>query len=148
MTKSTTRREFSDPVDGPIFSVRFVLALAMMVVGIGWIVYYYLRLRAEDATPAALADLGEWNYAIGFGLIIVGLFVSAHPSTPLGRGRGVVVGMLGSAIIGLLWISVYYMVSSPGTLENVPVFNDLGNYNLIVGICFMGAAFGFATRWE
>ncbi len=146
MSKSTTRREFDDPTGGPIFSVRFILALVMIVAGIGWIAYYYLKLR--DAESGTLAGLDTWNYAIGFGLIIVALFVSAHPSTPLGRGRGVVVGMLGSAIIGLLWIATYYMISTPGTLEKVPIFNDLGNYNLIVGIGFMGAAFGFATRWE
>ena len=49
----------------------------------------------EPGSPAFMADLGNWNYLIGFGLFLLGLAVSAHPSTPLGRGRGVVVGMLG-----------------------------------------------------
>ena len=39
-----------------------------------------------------MADLGDWNYLIGFGLIFLGLALSAHPSTPLGRGRAVPVG--------------------------------------------------------
>ena len=51
-----------------------------------------------------MGDLGNWNYLIGFGLFLLGLAISAHPSTPLGRGRGVVVGMLGCFLVGLLWI--------------------------------------------
>ena len=39
-----------------------------------------------------MGDLGRWNYLIGFLLIFAGLAFAAHPSTPLGRGRGVVVG--------------------------------------------------------
>ena len=42
---------------------------------------------------------------------MLGLVVSAHPSTPLGRGRGVVVGMLGCFLIGLLWICTFYVFS-------------------------------------
>ena len=56
-----------------------------------------------------MADLGRWNYLIGFGLIFLGLAVAANPGTPLGRGRGVVVGMLGCFLIGLVWIVVYYV---------------------------------------
>ena len=58
-----------------------------------------------------MADLGDWNYLIGFGLIFAGLVIAAHPSTPLGRGRGVVVGMLGCFLIGLLWICTFYVIS-------------------------------------
>ena len=55
---------------------------------------------------------------------MVGLAISAHPSTPLGRGRGVVVGMLGCFLIGLLWICTYYVFSND--LSALPVINDLG----------------------
>ena len=58
-----------------------------------------------------MADLENWNYLIGFGLLL-GLMISAHPSTPLGRGRGVVVGMLGCFLIGLLWICTFYVISN------------------------------------
>ncbi len=93
-----------------------------------------------------MGDLEKWNYVIGFGAIFVGLIIAAHPSTPLGRGRGVVVGMLGCFLIGLLWICTYYVFSND--LDDVPVFNDLGQYNLLVGIGFMAVGFTFATRWE
>ena len=76
-----------------------------------------------------MADLENWNYLIGFGLILLGLVVAAHPSTPLGRGRGVVVGMLGCFLIGLLWICTFYVISD--NLRRLPVFNDLGQYNLL-----------------
>ena len=142
------------PVRGPIFSPRFVVALVLMLVGIAWMAYYYVVVRV-DATaipapdpgkPAFMADLGNWNYLIGFGLLFAGLIVSAHPSTPLGRGRGVVVGMLGCFLIGLLWICTYYVFSN--NLTDIPVFNDLGQKNLFVGIGFMAVGFTFATRWE
>ena len=142
------------PVRGPLISTRFVIALVLMVVGIAWMAYYYLAVRvdptvfpAPDAgSPKFMADLGNWNYLIGFGLIFVGLIVSAHPSTPLGRGRGVVIGMLGCFLIGLLWICTFYVFSND--ISSIPVFNDLDQKNLMVGIGFMAVGFTFATRWE
>ena len=138
-----------------VLSVRFVLALLLIVVGIAWIAFYYLQVRADPTVadskagnPAFMADLEMWNYAIGFGAILLGLAISAHPSTPLGRGRGVVVGMLGCFVIGLLWICAYYVFADPTKLEDIPVFNDLSQWNLVVGIGFMAVGFTFATRWE
>ena len=104
-----------------------------------------LAFPPVEGTPKAVADLGDWNYLIGFGLLLVGLMVSAHPSTPLGRGRGVVVGMLGCFLIGLLWICTFYVFSDD--LSKLPIFNDLGQWNLVVGIAFMAVGFSFATKW-
>jgi drug/metabolite transporter (DMT)-like permease len=136
-----------------LFTPRFVIALVLILAGIGWLVFYYVQARGNplafppvEGTPKAVADLGDWNYAIGFGLLLVGLMVSAHPSTPLGRGRGVVVGMLGCFLIGLLWICTFYVFSDD--LSDLPVFNDLGQWNLVVGIAFMAVGFSFATKWE
>lgn len=142
------------PVRGPIFTPRFIVALVAMVVGVAWMAYYYVAVRVDptefpvpDAgSPKFMADLGNWNYLIGFGLIFVGLMVAAHPSTPLGRGRGVVVGMLACFLIGLIWICVYYVFSDD--ISSIPVFNDLEQKNLFVGIGFMAVGFTFATRWE
>ena len=136
-----------------LFTPRFVIALVLILAGIGWLVFYYVQARGNplafppvEGTPKAIADLGDWNYAIGFGLLLVGLMVSAHPSTPLGRGRGVVVGMLGCFLIGLVWICTFYVFSDD--LSNLPIFNDLGQWNLVVGIAFMAVGFSFATKWE
>ncbi len=142
------------PARGPLLSVRFVVALALIVLGIAWMAYFYIVVRVDPTvlpapdpgSPAFMDDLGNWNYFIGFGLVMLGLVISAHPATPLGRGRGVVVGMLGCFLIGLLWICTYYVFSND--MSSIPVFNDLGQKNLFVGIAFMGVGFTFATRWE
>ena len=98
MPKLKPSKDFVDPTRGRIFTVRFIVSLVLMVVGIAWIAYYYIAVRPGDdgkaGSPAFMADWANWNYLIGFGLFFLGLLVAAHPSTPLGRGRGVVVGML------------------------------------------------------
>ncbi|MGN6780761.1 MAG: cell division protein CrgA [Marmoricola sp.] len=142
------------PPKGPLMSPRFIVAIVLVVLGIAWIAYYYAVVRVDPTVipapksggPGFLADLGEWNYLIGFGLLLTGLAISAHPSTPMGRGRGVVIGMLGCFLIGLVWICIYYIFSND--LSKVWVFNDLGQKNLFVGIGFMAVGFTFATRWE
>lgn len=144
----------TDPLDdpklsGPTFSVRFIVAVILMVGGIAWIAYYYSQVRSltgDPGNPQWMFDLGDWNYAIGFGAIIIGLGTSAHPTTPLGRGRGVVAGMLGCLLVGLLWICTFYAFSN--NLSDIWVFNDLNQWNLVVGIGFMATSFSFAMRWE
>jgi hypothetical protein len=130
--------------DVSVSPVRTVLAALLAVAGIGWIAFYTAAV-VGDGTPAAIGDLGEWNYVIGFGLLFLGLALAAHPSTPLGRGRGVVIGMLGCFLIGLLWIVVYYVTNQD---LSIPLIRELGNYNLLVGIGFMAVGFIYATRWE
>jgi hypothetical protein len=136
--------------------VRTAIAALLVVLGIAWIVVYVVFAQDAANYTAGLgkkpdnplpwmADLEKWNYAIGFGLIFVGLAVSAHKSTPLGRGRGVVGAMLGCFLVGLLWIVTFYFVSGN---DSVPVMGDLGQYNLLVGIGFMAVGFTFATKWE
>ena len=152
--QKATQHDFLAPVRGPVLTVRFVLAILLVVVGIAWIAYYYLAVRVDPTVlpvpkaggPAFMGDLKDWNYAIGFGALMLGLVLSAHPDTPLGRGRGVVVGMLGCFLIGLIWICTFYVISND--TSRVAIFNDLGQYNLLVGITFMAVGFTFATRWE
>ena len=136
-----------------LFSVWFLIALLLMVAGIAWLVFYYAPARGNPlafppvkGSPKSVAALGDWNYAIGFGLLMLGLVISAHPATPLGRGRGVVVGMLGCFLVGLIWICTFYVFSDD--LSPLWVFNDLGQWNLVVGIAFMAVGFSFATKWE
>ena len=136
-----------------LFTVRFLISLLLVVAGIAWLVFYYTQARGNplafppvEGSPKAVADLERWNYAIGFGLLMLGLIVSAHPSTPLGRGRGVVVGMLACFLIGLLWICTFYVFSDD--LSSLWLFNDLGQWNLVVGIAFMAVGFSYATKWE
>ena len=149
-----------DPGGGPVVTVRFVLAVLLMALGIAVIVYYYVVVRPgpDDLDPktfkpvyggiSVFEDLKKWSYVIGFGAFLLGLVVAAHPSTPLGRGRGVVAGMLGCFLIGLLWICTFYVFSDSADTGGIPILNDLGQKNLFVGIGFMAIGFTFATRWE
>jgi hypothetical protein len=130
---------------GPVTSLpRTVLAAALVVAGIVWMAVY-INVAQDGDRLAWMGQLGRWNFLIGFGLLLLGLAVAAHPSTPLGRGRGVVVGMLGCFLLGLVWIVVYYVA---GAGSPVPVVRNLDQYNLVVGIGFMAVGFMYATRWE
>jgi len=129
--------------------VRSGAALGLVLLGIAWVVVYAAVADANSAPAPGwltwMSDLGRWNYLIGFGLVLLGLAAAAHPSTPLGHGQGVVVGMLGCFLIGLAWIVVYYVTGQDLTL---PVITDLSQYNLVVGIGFMAVGFVYATHWE
>ncbi|MBD8868006.1 cell division protein CrgA [Nocardioides sp. MJB4] len=138
---------------GPIFSVRFLISLLLIAAGIVYVVLWTLYVREErsGADPSSLipgmGTLGDWNWLIGFGLVFVGLGAAAHPSTPLGRGRGVIVGMLGCFLIGLIWICTFYVFADQPQ-GKIWLLGDLGDLNLIVGIGFMAVGFTYATRWE
>ncbi|MGL5826569.1 MAG: cell division protein CrgA [Nocardioides sp.] len=155
MSKPKASPAFVDPTrSGPRLSVRFAIALLLIVAGIAWVAYYYVVVRIDPQQvpapkadgPAFVADLKRWNYLIGFAAVLFGLTLSANPATPLGRGRGVVVGMLTCFLLGLLWICTYYVFSDD--LSGIPVMNDLLNWNLAAGIGLMAVGFTFATRWE
>jgi hypothetical protein len=146
---------------GPTLSPRFVLALVLFFGGLAWVVFYYWGMRPEGgffaSVPVAdqdgigpnfLRELKDWNYAIGFGLSAFGLIISAHKSTPMGRGRGVVSGMLGCFIAGILWICVYYVTQTSTPPMDIPIITDLAQKNLIGGIALMAVGFTFATKWE
>ena len=124
--------------------VRTALAAILVAAGIAWIVVY-LNVAKDGTSLTWMGDLMRWNFTIGFAAILVGLAFAANPGTPLGRGRGVVVGMLGCFLIGLIWIVVYYIA---GQSMTVPVITDLGQYNLVVGIGFMAVGYVYATHWE
>lgn len=137
---------------------RCAIAALLVVLGIVWIVVYIhfakdaalydpkLGAKRPSNPLPWMADLKRWNYLIGFVLIFAGLSTSAHKKTPLGRGRGVVVGMLFCFLFGLLYILMYYFLGD--NIAKVPVMKDLNQFNLLVGIGFMAVGFTFATKWE
>lgn len=138
------RRVAATDAEG-ISVVRTAIAAVLFVGGLAYAVFYALVAADGEGGPSWMTDLGDWNFLIGFGVMFVGLMAAAHRRTPLGRGRGVVWGMLGSFIVGLLWIVIYYLTIQDFEL---PVIAELGNYNLLVGIGFMATGFVFATKWE
>jgi Cell division protein CrgA len=132
------------PPETGVSIVRTGLCALLVVVGIAWIVVY-INVAQDGQKLTWMGDLMRWNFMIGFLAIYLGLALAANPATPLGRGRGVVVGMLSCFLFGLIWIVVYYVT---GQDPVVPVIKDLGQYNLVVGIGFMAVGFVYATRWE
>jgi hypothetical protein len=130
---------------GRPWSLPRTLGCAVLAaLGIAWIVVFQ-TVASSGGGLGWMNDLGRWNFVIGFGLLLIGLAAAANPGTPLGRGQGVVVGMLGCFLIGLVWIVVYYVFAQSGSL---PLMRDLGQYNLVVGIAFMAVGFVYATHWE
>jgi hypothetical protein len=59
-------------VAGPTHPVYIAVMLAMMLVGLAWLVVNYL---AGDSIPFMVA-LGSWNFLIGFALIVIGLLMT------------------------------------------------------------------------
>ncbi len=84
MPKSKVRKKDSSapPVDrrtpvqakavGPSHPIYVVVMLGLMVVGLLWLVVNYL---AGPQIPF-MAELGAWNFAIGFAFMIVGLLMT------------------------------------------------------------------------
>ncbi len=54
---------------GPVF---LGIMLGLFLVGLIWLIVYYLW----SSNIQFLADLGNWNFAIAFGLIVAGLIMT------------------------------------------------------------------------
>jgi len=46
-----------------------IVMAALLVIGLAWIVVYYM---AGESVPL-ISSLGSWNFAVGFGFLVVGL---------------------------------------------------------------------------
>jgi hypothetical protein len=57
---------------GPSHPIYVGVMLAMMIIGLAWLVVTYL---ASDKIPF-MSALGSWNFAIGFALMIGGLLMT------------------------------------------------------------------------
>lgn len=164
VAKEKFKHDFDDPdkVTGPVFSVRFLISLLLMAAGIAYVVIWTLYVRelrtfentfpapqggAPDTLIPGMEKLKSWNWLVGFGLLFAGLGAAADPKTPLGRGQGVVIGMLGCFLLGLLWIVLFYIFADQPE-GKIWLLGDLGQVNLMVGIGFMAIGFTYATRWE
>ena len=100
---SRPSRRSSIPTGGRWSRPRFVIAILLMILlGIAWIVFYYVARagrprppsrRPSPARPPFMADLEKLELRDRLRADLPRPAARrAHPSTPLGRGRGVVVG--------------------------------------------------------
>jgi hypothetical protein len=46
-------------------------------------------------------------------------------------------------LLGVAWLIVYYVAG-----QEIPYMSDLGNWNILIGMGAMAAAFGIATLWR
>jgi hypothetical protein len=51
--------------------------------------------------------------------------------------------MLGSLVVGLIWISLFYVTSG-----NNPVQSPMGSWNLVIGFACIIAGVSLATKWR
>ncbi len=51
--------------------------------------------------------------------------------------------MLACWLLGLAWVSVYYVAG-----DKVPLMKDLGSWNILIGMGLIAFGFVFATKWE
>jgi hypothetical protein len=63
--------------------------------------------------------------------------------TGLAGGRWVAPTMVALLLLGLAWIVVYYLAG-----QSVPGMQDLGGWNLLVGMGLITAGFIVATKWK
>ena len=46
-------------------------------------------------------------------------------------------------LLGVAWLITYYIAG-----QTIPFMSDLGNWNILIGMGGMAAAFGIATLWR
>ncbi|HET9873522.1 MAG TPA: cell division protein CrgA [Propionibacteriaceae bacterium] len=46
-------------------------------------------------------------------------------------------------LLGVAWLVTYYVAG-----QYIPLMTDLGNWNILIGMGAMAAAFGIATLWK
>jgi hypothetical protein len=67
-TRVSARKKAPSPTWYP------VMMLSLMVIGLAYIAVYYL---AGERIPV-MKDINSWNFAIGFGLMVSGLFMAVR----------------------------------------------------------------------
>ena len=55
-----------------------VVMTVIMLVGLAYLVTYYLTSSGTDPRVPVMADLGSWNFAVGFGVMLVGLIMAVR----------------------------------------------------------------------
>ena len=53
-----------------------IVMSAVMLIGLAYLVVYYLTSSGTSPHVPVMADLGSWNFAVGFGVMLVGLIMA------------------------------------------------------------------------
>ena len=155
--KKPKKKQQQEPTRATLGGWKHPLALVLLVLAIGWFVATIFATTGNDFPQVGevpvLFGIGRWNYAIAAALGFAAMSVADRTRPPPQPGEpGKVMNrwagpaMVASAIIGLLWIVVFYVVG--GTDTTIPFYSDLGQWNIVIGMGFILASFGFAMKWE
>ncbi|MBO0811731.1 MAG: cell division protein CrgA [Microlunatus sp.] len=93
--------------------------------------------------------MGRWNILIGAGAVLVAaiLYLVLRPrtGTPYAAGsrRWVPPTFIAVGLLGVAWLIVYYVAG-----QSIPLMSTLGNWNILIGMAGMAAAFIIATLWK
>jgi hypothetical protein len=151
------KKQQQEPTRATLGGWKHPLAVVLLLLAVGWIVATIFATTANNFPQVGevplLFGIGKWNYGIAAALALAAMSVadqtrpvrpSGEPGTLVNRWAGP--AMVTTAIIGLLWIVVFYVVVGTDTI--IPIYSDLGQWNIVIGMGFILASFGFAMRWE
>lgn len=151
------KKQQKEPTRIPLGGWKHPLALVLLLLAVGWFVATIFATTANDfprvGEVPVLFGIGRWNYAIAVALGLAAMSVADRTRPPPQPGepgklmnRWAGPAMVTSAVIGLLWIVVFYVVGGTDTI--IPFYSDLGQWNIVIGMGFILASFGFAMKWE
>lgn len=129
------------------------LAATLGIATVAWFVGAYFVTSTHDfpgvGTVPVLSKIGGWNWGIAIVLGLTAMTIADSTRAP-GQGSGgwryAGPAMAISGITGLIWVSLFYVIANTET--RIPFYSDLGQWNIVIGMGFIVAAFGFATKWE
>lgn len=55
-----------------------ILMGVVLLLGLAYLVVYYLTSSGTDPRVPLMGDLGAWNFAIGFGVMLLGLIMAVR----------------------------------------------------------------------
>jgi hypothetical protein len=53
-----------------------IVMAAVLLIGLAYLVVYYLTSSGTDPHIPLMGDIGNWNFAIGFGVMVIGLIMA------------------------------------------------------------------------
>lgn len=123
--------------------------LGPTLIGLG-VIAMALKLWGVLDEVAVFSTLGPWLFVIGLALVVIGvnviLVIRDRHTTNLIGNRWAAPMLVTTGVLGLLWLVLFYAFS--GSSASLPVIDELGNWNMAIGMGFIIAAFGYATKWE
>lgn len=119
--------------------------IVLAALGVAWGALYFVK----PGLVPYMDDLGKLNILIGAAAVVLAiiLFLALRPrtGTPYAPGsrRWVPPTFLTVGLFGVCWMIVYYVAG-----QQLPFMVILGNWNILIGMAGMAAAFIVATLWK